>query len=437
MQTLWKNFHRRLRQHEGYHFALDSLVVMAGTGLASVLFVLFHAVVGRLMGAHDYAVLAGLIALVNVMGTPSGVIATTMARYVAEFVHRNDTATWRSLVRRGLKLTTPVALLVLAAWCVATPWFRVELKAPSVAALVMVGVCSFIGLYGPILTGALQGGRRFGWGAASNLGSAAGRLVLGAVLAALGFGVTWLLGAVAGGIALSVLIAWWPLRHAWDGAKGGADPAATLPPVRAVQGYFWSVLLSQTALFLLVNADMIFMARFLDEVTLGPYGKAAQLSRIVFFLPTPLATAMFPRAVNSAHPRLILGPVVFTLALCLVVAVAMTLFPTLALRIVYGGASTGPLYVELTRWYAWAAIPLALINLLTPYLWARHETARTLWLVPACLLYLVALFVFHQTPQQIILCVLGGGTLALLLLGWLTWHLLRAEARAAAEQSAG
>jgi hypothetical protein len=27
-----------------------------------------------------------------------------------------------------------------------------------------------------------------------------------------------------------------------------------------------------------------------------------------------------------------------------------------------------------------------------------------------------------------ILCVLAGGTLAVLLLGWLTWHLLRAEA---------
>ena len=301
MLKQWHIFHGRLRQHEGYHFAFDSLVVFAGSGLTGVLYALFHAVVGRLMGAADYAVLAGLIALFNVLGTPSSVVATTMARYVAEYVHRNDTATWMLLVRRGLRLTTPVALVILGLWCLAASWFRVELKAPSVAAVIMVGVCAFIGLFGPILSGALQGGRRFGWGAASAVGSAAGRLVLGATLAALGFGVTWLLGAVAGGIALSVLIAWWPLRHAWRKDESGG--ATALPSARAIQSYFWSVLVAQTALFLLLNADMILMARFLDKETLGSYGKAAQLSRIVLALPMPLAAAMFPRAVNSTITR--------------------------------------------------------------------------------------------------------------------------------------
>ncbi len=432
MLNQWHKLYGRLRQHEGYHFAFDSLVVFAGTGLISLLFVLFHAVVSRLMGTAEYAKLVGLIALLNVLNVPSAVIATTMARYVAEFVHRNDTDTWRLLVRRGLKLTTPIALLVLVVWCLAAPWLRAELKAPSVAAVIMVGLCAFIGLFCPILGGALQGSRRFGWGAASGISTAAFRLVAGAVLAALGLGIAWLLGGVAASILLGLLIAWWPLRRAWQ--AGASDDATALPSARAVQGYFWNVLIAQTALFLLVNADMILMARFLDAGTLGAYGKAAQLSRIVFYLPMPLAAAMFPRAVTSANPRLILGPVLFTLAICLGAAGFLTLFPTLALRLIFGAAATGPLYIELTRWYAWAAIPLALINLLAPYLWARHETVRVLWLVPACLAYLVALFLFHQTPQQIILCVLAGGTLALVMLGWLTWHLLRADARTAAGQ---
>ncbi len=422
-------FHGRLRQHEAYQFAFDSVLVFAGSGLMGVLYALFHAVVGRLMGAADYAVLAGLIALFNVLGTPSGVVATTMARYVAEYVHRNDTATWMLLVRRGLRLTTPIAVATLVVWCLLAPWLRVELHAPSVASVIMVGVCAFFGLFGPILSGALQGGRRFGWGAASGVVGAVGRLIFGAALAALGFGVTWLLGAVAGGVVLGVLITWWPLRHAWHADKTGG--VSELPSARSVQSYFWSVLLAQTALFLLLNADMILMARFLPVETLGAYGKAAQLSRIVLFLPMPLAAAMFPRAVNSANPRLILGPALFTLGICLVAAGGMTLLPKLALRMLYGADATGALNVELLRWYAWAIIPLALINLLAPYLWARHATLRTLWLVPVCLLFVGALFAFHQTPQQIILCVLVGGSGAVLVLGWLTWQLLRDDARAA------
>jgi O-antigen/teichoic acid export membrane protein len=432
MQALWNKFHGRLRQHEGYHFAYDSLVVFVGSGLIGLCYALFHGTVGRLMEKEAYAALVALIALLNVLNVPAGVISTTMARYVAEFVHRQDTATWRLLVRRGLQLTTPIAVAVLVLWCLAAPWFRAELQAPSVAALVMVGVCAFIGLFSPLLGGALQGSRRFGWGAASGLGVAAGRLLIGAVLAVLGLGVTWLLGGVAASLALGVLIAWWPLRRAWQGVSA---TAAELPPARAIQGYFWTVLVAQVALFLLVNADMILMARFLHGGELAAYSMAAMLARIVFFLPMPLAAAMFPRAVTSANPRLILGPVLLTLAVCLAVAGFMTLWPELPMRLLYG--ERGELYLTLTRWYVWAALPLALINLLAPYLWARHETARTLWLVPACLVYLVALFLCHQTPQQMILCVLAGGTLAVVLLGWLTWHLLRADARVAArtEQS--
>jgi O-antigen/teichoic acid export membrane protein len=430
MLKQWHNFYGKLRQHEGFHFAFDSLVVFAGTGVISVLFVLFHAVVSRLMGTAEYAQFVALIALLNVLNVPSLVVSTTMARYVAEFVHRNDTGTWRLLVRRGLKLTTPIALLILTVWCLAAPWLRAELKAPSVAAVIMVGLCAFIGLFCPILGGALQGSRRFGWGAASGIGTAAFRLAAGAVLAALGLGIAWLLGSVAASILLGLLIAWWPLRRAWHASA--SSEVTALPPARAIQGYFWNVLIAQTALFLLINADMILMARYLDAGTLGAYGKAAQLSRIVFYLPMPLAAAMFPRAVTSSNPRLILGPVLFTLAICLGAALFLTLFPDLVLRLIFGGAATGPLYIELTRWYAWAAIPLALINLLAPYLWARHETVRVLWLVPACLLYLAGLFVFHHSPQQLIACVLAGGLLALAALAWPTLHLLRADARTAA-----
>ena len=54
------------------------------------------------MGTVEYAKLVALIALLNVLNVPSTVISTTMARYVAACVHRNDMGTWRWLVRRGL-----------------------------------------------------------------------------------------------------------------------------------------------------------------------------------------------------------------------------------------------------------------------------------------------------------------------------------------------
>ena len=96
MLKQWHNFYGKLRQHEGFHFAFDSLVVFAGTGVISVLFVLFHAVVSRLMGTAEYAQFVALIALLNVLNVPSLVVSTTMARYVAEFVTAQRRVPWAS-----------------------------------------------------------------------------------------------------------------------------------------------------------------------------------------------------------------------------------------------------------------------------------------------------------------------------------------------------
>ena len=421
MRTLFLNLFQRFRRHEAYHFAYDSFVLMAGHGASAFLVVLFHALVGRLMGEVEYALLVALLALLNVLSVPANVISTTMARYVAETVHRADPGTWLQLVRRAITLMTPVGLLALAGWCAATPWLRVLLKSPSAASLALIGVIAFVSLYGPILGGALTGSRRFGWSVAAGLSAAGSRLVLAVPVVLLGGGITGVLGAVTAGTVIGILIAGWPLRAL---ARSTAPERAPLPDARAVSGYFWTVLCSQTALFLLINADMILLPRFLDGEALAAYGKAAQLSRAVFFLPLPMAIAMFPRAVTSGNPRLLLGPALFTLTVCVAAAAGMTLWPALPLRLIYG--ISGPAYELLIRLYVWAVIPLALINLILPYLWARHAARRTLWLIPVTLGYLLLLQGFHRTPQQMIVCLLIGGLAALAVLGYLTAGLLSA-----------
>lgn len=422
MITRFQNWLVRWRQHEGFHFAYDSALLIFGNGLMAFLFVLFHAITGQLMAPKDYALFLALYALLNVLGVPSVVVSTTMTRYVAEYVHRDDSATWLLLLRRGLRLVLPWGAVTLVAWCLAAPWLRELFKSPSSASVVIVGLIAFVGLLSPFLGGALTGSRRFGWSVASGIGTGASRLLLATVVALLGGGVTWMLGTVAGGTVIGLMIAWWPLRQMY---RTNTTDTTKLPKASAVQNYFWAVLLGQIALFLMINADMILMPRFLVGDELAAYGKAAQLSRAVFYLPLPIIGAMFPRAVTSNNPRLLLGPLVFALIVCVGAATAMTAWPTLPMRLIY--KVSDPLHLTLTRWYVWAVIPLALINLIAPYLWARHEAVRALWLIPVMVGYLLLLYCFHATPQQIILCLLAGGLAALAVLGWLTWHVLASK----------
>ncbi|MCX6995745.1 MAG: hypothetical protein NTV49_01335, partial [Kiritimatiellaeota bacterium] len=226
----------------------------------------------------------------------------------------------------------------------------------------------------------------------------AGRLALAMLAVLLCGGLIPVLGAVALSIVVGLLISGWPLREVRP------DPwPATLPSARAIHGYFWGVLLGQMALFLLINADLILSPRYLTGATLAAYGKAAMFSRIVFFLPMPMITAMFPCAVTSGHPRLILVPAVLTLMLCVAAATVMTIFPALLMRLMYG------------------------VN--DPF------ATCTLWLIPVTLGYLALLSVCHATPQAMILCLLAGGLAALLLLLGLTAKVLRAGAPAGGERA--
>lgn len=125
--------------------------------------------------------------------------------------------------------------------------------------------------------------------------------------------------------------------------------------------------------------------------------------------------AMFPRAVVSKKPSILIIPILATLAVCLGAAGAMTLFPAPLFQLIYGEAS--PLEVELVRLYVWAAIPFALNSILSPYLWARRQVALTLFLIPVTLIYVGILATRPLDAQALIrvMSIAGGSSLLLLL----------------------
>lgn len=253
----------------------------------------------------------------------------------------------------------------------------------------------------------------------SGIGVAISRLVL--VLPVLYFSgsVPAVLAVVAVSFVVGLLISSWPLR-----GFRSAEEVPLLFSSRDIQHYFWGVLLSQTALFSLIHADLILSPRLFEGEMLAAYGKAATLSRIVFFLPIPIITAMFPRAVTSNKPSVIIIPLLLTLAMSLAAASALTLFPALPMQIMYGVSD--PLHLALMRRYVWAVMPLALISILSPYLWARREVRLTLLIIPVVLGYLAILFHIDLAAGQVILCMFVAGLVTLALLLWLTVRLCRA-----------
>lgn len=409
-----------VRMQERWHFTWDVGILFVGNGLMSLLFLIFHMVAGRKLPGESYAEYMAMIGLFNVLAVPATAMQYTMARYVAEQHQLSAMEAWLRIVRKGLIGVTRWGLLALGLWCLCTPFLRPWLNAGATANLVWVGVIAFVFLYTPILGGALQGSRRFGWFVSSGIGVAVSRLLMVLPVLWLSGGVASVLAVVAVSYAVGLLISLWPLRGART--HGGEEP---LPATRDVQRYFWGVLLGQLAILSLIFADVILSKRLFAGETLAAYGKAAALSRIVLFLTMPIIIAMFPRAVTSRNPRILIAPLAATLGISVAAAAFISLWPGLPMKVVYGVSD--PLSQDLLRRYVWAAIPLALINVVSPYLWARRGVWLTLWILPVTAGYVLGLLLQSPQPAQVILFLFGAGLLALCLLLLLAFRILRSE----------
>ncbi|MEM8997497.1 MAG: hypothetical protein AAGF23_22115, partial [Acidobacteriota bacterium] len=163
-------------------FAADGALLIVANGLAGLLFLAVHVVLGRSMDGVDYAALVSLIGLLNVLSVGSNALQVAMARFTAGVDAASAARLSRRVFGRVARLT-PAALLL---WLAASFALRGLLDAPSVLALWLLGLGASLQLFTPLAQGLLQGQRLFGWLAAAALAGAGARLAWAGAVAASG-----------------------------------------------------------------------------------------------------------------------------------------------------------------------------------------------------------------------------------------------------------
>ena len=383
-------------------------MIFAGAA-TGVLYMLVHVVLGRMMGKVEYAQVVALLGLLNVLSVFSKAMGFTVARFVAEHIKQNAVEIWVTIFKRAVKRVSFCILGGFMLWIACSGLLKEFFKAPSYLSIVWVGLIASITMYRPIIGGTLHGSHKFGWQAGVGASTALFRLLFGSLAIFLGWGINGVLFGVALSVLAGLLLGSIPV-HSVIRKTTAIDGYDTKPIYR----YLWPVLLGQSAFFLLMFGDVMMSARFLSGEDLAVYGKASTLSRTVLFLASPVAIAMFPRAVNSSRKMLFYAPLTFALVVALGAAMFITIVPEIPMRLMYG--EIGPAYLMTAVLYAWAALPLSLSSIATQYLWARHKPKSTLLLVPVVGIYALLLFLFHDTPRQMIACLGFAGWSSILVL---------------------
>lgn len=290
----------------------------------------FMVYLARLVGAEGYGIisyalsLAALVSAVTDLGI-SGVITRegskdrhSQLRYLAT----------GAAAKGGLVIT---AAIVLGLWGVA--------GAPQ--ALLLPLVILIVGFDGirDLITALFRAQERMELEAYVQLATNLSIAVLGLAAALLVGSPAWILGAYAAGCALGAVAALWPMRKNIGSIRRRYDRTLVRELVRSS----WTFGIVGLVGSIMLNADAIMLAWFRDPIEVGYYAAAQRIVQLLYVIPLPIASALFPVVARLAADRarfkeVVEGTTRFLLVLGAGGAVSLLAASGALIRLLYGDA---------------------------------------------------------------------------------------------------
>jgi len=390
----------------------QGLFMFAATSLVSVLNYVFQIVQSRLLGPRDYATLTAVLSLYVILAAPAGAAQAMLANYVARFRALGELGKISRLSRTALLWLALAVVPIAAGMVLFMRPIAAYLQLDALGPILALAIVILTTLLNPAVLGILQGLERFQMLSLVLLIGAVVRLASGLLLIWLGWGATG--GVVATGLAsvAGIGVGLFALRYL---LRQPGEPHA----LAAVDlgRYGGQVLLTSVVFSIFLNLDVILVKHYFDPETAGHYSAAATVGKMVFFVPGAVGTLMFPRvtaqlaAGGDGAATLRKGAFV-TLGLSGVMVAALFLVPDLITRVLFGSAY-GPT-AQIIGPYGLVMLFFALAHLLMLYHLSRHDGRFALVLIPAALLELAGVTLFHATLGQVLVTL--GVCLALAIL---------------------
>jgi O-antigen/teichoic acid export membrane protein len=369
-----------------------SIVMLLSTSLVSVLNFAFNVAMARMLGPAKFGHVTAAVTILML----ASAITLAFQMVCAKFVARNEpvaqkVSVYRSLLAKGWV----VSLGVGAALFILQRPVSAYLHIPDswVLAVLAIGISAYVPL--GVRRGGLQGVCSFGRLSTNFIIEAVVKLLLAVALVAIGYGVMGAVGAISASIVASYFFPRMP-------SEFGARPQTALQPASFDEGMQATVFFIGQVI--INNIDILLVKHFFAPEPAGLYAVVALVGRVLYFASWSVVSAMFP--VSAAKPReeddpnVILVPLLFVLAICIVFIMAATFFPDFIINSLFGGSfsesgSLLTLYASATGLYALSVV-------LMSYEMSRR-IANTGWLqLVFSGILVLAIGAFHRTLRDVI-----------------------------------
>ncbi|MFQ5591201.1 MAG: oligosaccharide flippase family protein [Phycisphaerae bacterium] len=427
-----------------------SIILVAGTGTATLLGLVYSVYAQRMLGPVQAADFVAALALVAWCQLALGPINGTVARFTAQYADRRQHNKIHALRQKVARNAALYMLIGVGVVLLVANKLAALLQFHSAVLVVVACGMVYFALLLSVSRGVLRGLQAFGQLNLNAILEAAVRLVVGLMILEYSILATSGLAAYLVALVITLTVSQFqvdrllrardstgvratdenPLLSRGDGAFGARDQAHSGSiDGRAVSHYAGRMFFMLTVSAGFQNVDMLFVKHYLPGTDAGAYGAAFILARSMGAIVTPFTILMLPllttlheqgRAIVHSFLR-ISGYFV------LVAAVPVVLFFLWSDEMIswlygeeFGGAGSVLPVLTVARLFGYLAHMVALAG-------AATNTFRFMYLyAPALVVQGVALVIWHESLAQVAMVMLLGhaGTLVLLASGAaLAWRL--------------
>ena len=375
--------------------AVSFLFATAGVNIFNFL---FHVVVSRLLGPTHYSALSAMLSIVALLTVPLGAIQLAVTQAVARRVDENASIG----LGRSVTVAGAYGLIATIAAIALIPVVDRFLHLGSFVPALLVATWIPVATIGAVLTGALVGEFRFrDVAVATFVGGAVVRLLVGVVLAETG-------GGVAGAVSATLIAQITTTVMLAILARSYFSRTADLVSLRTTSRDTLFSIGALAGLTALMGVDTVLARHYFTPSVAGQYAAGAVAARIALFVPSAITTVAFPHMVagdgtSVASRKAFVQTFGVVAVIGALVAIVLTVFGSLTIRVLFGSAYRGSNVVLGTLSFESAA--LGVLSVLVYFHLARRSwTALASWVGLATAVILVA--IDHQSPGAIALVLL-------------------------------
>lgn len=303
----------------------QSIVLVGGTGIATVLGLAFSAVAGRLLGPERGADFFGAVSLVAFCQIALGPINATVARFCARFVGESSPGKVHSLYRAVLRRVMFVGAIATCAALLASPLIRMGLRFDSSGPVIVALLTLYVTFVLSVARGALRGLQAFVSLNVNNITEALVRLTVGLLLLLMLRSATVAVAAYFSGVMIAAL-----LGHMQVTALVGGHERERVAGKEVVAFSLPMFLMMLTAAGF-QNIDMLVVKSLFADAEAGLFGASHALARTMGALVTPFNTLVLPLAARMhGEGESVAGPMLRVVAYFLMLAAIPLLIFALA-----------------------------------------------------------------------------------------------------------